>query len=275
MGVSTPIWVDGTLRAAGAAAVRADDSAFSEGRGCYTSVRIRAGAPTFAQRHVRRLERDARALDLPAVDPALLLRALTELARAAFGDGDGAVRLQLSRDGEGALHVVGVARELGDDRPAWRAVTAPFPHPGALLAGGPKLTHRLLQALAAEAAREAHADEALLFDASGWLVEGARTNVVALTADGAVCTPPARRGAVAGIALEVATGQLPIEQRDLSRSDVLAARGVAVLNAVRGARPLVALDGVDLGAESGALAARLDAALDREQSGQTPTLAAE
>jgi branched-subunit amino acid aminotransferase/4-amino-4-deoxychorismate lyase len=86
---------------------------------------------------------------------------------------------------------VGVARELGDDPRALRAVTAPFAHPGALLAGGPKLSHRLLQALAFDAARAARADEALLFDASGWLVEGARTNVVALAADGALCSPPA------------------------------------------------------------------------------------
>jgi branched-subunit amino acid aminotransferase/4-amino-4-deoxychorismate lyase len=263
MGIAAPIWVDGTLRPADAAAVRADDSAFSEGRGCYTSVRIRAGAPTFAQRHVRRLERDARALGLPAVDPELLTRALAELARAAFGGGDGVVRLQLSCDGEGALHVVGVARDLGDDPPAWRAVTAPFPHPGALLAGGPKLTHRLLQALAADAARAAHADEALLFDASGWLVEGARTNVAALAADGALCTPPSARGAVAGIALEVASERLPaLAQRDLSRSDLFAARGVAVLNAVRGARALVSLDGAALGAESCELTARLAAVLD-------------
>jgi branched-subunit amino acid aminotransferase/4-amino-4-deoxychorismate lyase len=262
MGNAAPIWVDGTLHPAGAAVVRADDSAFSEGRGCYTSVRIRAGAPTFAPRHVQRLERDARALGLPAVDPALLTRALAELARAAFGGGDGVVRLQLSRDGDGALHVVGTARDLGDPPRSWRAVTAPFAHPGAIVAGGPKLTHRLLQALAADAAHAARADEALLFDASGWLVEGARTNVVALAADGALCTPPAARGAVAGIALEVAGEQLPIEQRDLSRRDVLAARGVAVLNAVRGARALIALDGVALGAEGDALAKRLAAVLD-------------
>ncbi|GAG47375.1 unnamed protein product, partial [marine sediment metagenome] len=39
--------------------VRADDSAFSEGRGCYTSVRIQAGRPRFAERHVQRLQRGA------------------------------------------------------------------------------------------------------------------------------------------------------------------------------------------------------------------------
>ncbi|TMA34186.1 MAG: hypothetical protein E6J87_07735 [Deltaproteobacteria bacterium] len=260
----SPIWVDGTLRPADAPVLRADDSAYCEARGCYTAVRVRAGAPRFAERHIARLVRGARALGLPAPDPHLLRRALRELAAAFFG-GEGVVRLSLSRDGAGALHVVGVPRELGDDPPAWRAVTAPFPHPGAPLAGGHKLTHRLLPALALDAARSAGADEALLFDAAGHLVEGARTNIVALGADGEICTPPTERGAVAGIALEVAGERLPaLRRRDLSRRDLLAVRGVAAINAVRGARALVSLDGTDLGPESSALAAHLAAVLDHD-----------
>lgn len=257
------VWVDGRLYPAGVAVVRADDSAFAEARGCYTSVRIRAGAARFADRHVRRLVRDARALGLPAVDARMLYRALRELARAAFFGGEGVVRLQLSRDGDGGLHVVGVPRGLGDDRAVWRAVTAPFAHPGAPLAGGHKLTSRLLLALASDAARAAGADEALLFDAGGTLVEGSRSNVVVQGADGELCTPPVERGAVAGIALEVVSERLPVlRRRDLSRRDLLAARGVAVVNAVRGARPLAALDATSLGSAGEALAARLAAVLD-------------
>jgi branched-chain amino acid aminotransferase len=263
---SAPIWMDGALRPASAAVVRADDSAFCEARGCYTSVRIRAGVPRFADRHVRRLVRDAAALDLPAVDPNLLRRALGELAKAAFRGGEGVVRLTLSRDGDGALHVVGVPRDLGQDPPAWRAVTAPTAHPGPVLAGGHKLTDRLVHALASDAARASGVEEALLFDAAGHLVEGARTNVVALLGDGMLCTPPTERGAVAGIALEVAAERLPaLARRDLSRRDVFAARGVAVTNAVRGARPLVALDGKPLGPESAELAERLAAVLEDDQ----------
>ncbi len=243
--------------------MRADDSAYSEARGCYTSVHIRAGDPRFAERHVRRLERDARALALPAPDPRLLHRALRELARAAFADGDGVVRLQLSRSGDGALHVVAVPRALGDDPPEWRAVTAPFPHPGAALPGGPKLCHRLPLALATDSARAAGVEEALLFDAAGRLVEGSRSNVLVEAADGALATPPAERGAVAGVALEVVAAALPaLRRRDLSRRGLRAARGVVVLNAVRGARPLVALDGEPLGEGARDLARRLAAILD-------------
>jgi branched-subunit amino acid aminotransferase/4-amino-4-deoxychorismate lyase len=269
--------VDGSLRPADEAVIRADDSAFTEGRGCYTSVRIRAGVPRFADRHLRRLARDASALGLPAADPRLLRRALAELADVAFSGGEGVVRLQLSRDGDGTLHVVGVPRGLGEDPPAWRAVTAPIAHRGLVLDRGPKLTDRLVHALASDAARAAGVEEALLFDAAGRLVEGARTNVVALRADGALCTPPTERGAVAGIALEVASERLPaLLRRDLSRRQLLAARGVAVLNAVRGARPLVELDRTPLGGESAALAARLDAVLEDDsphKAGKTrPTM---
>jgi branched-subunit amino acid aminotransferase/4-amino-4-deoxychorismate lyase len=260
---SDPIcWVDGRLRPIGAAAVRADDSAFAEGRGCYTSVRIDAGAPRFAGHHVRRLALAARALGLPAPRPLELRRALDELARAAFGAGDGVVRLQVSRDGAGALHVVGVPRGLGDDAPAWRAISAPFPHPGAAIAGGHKVTSRLVLALAFDAALGAGAQEALLFDAAGRLVEGSRSNLVIEDAAGNLCTPPVERGAVAGVALDVVSERLPeLRRRDFSRRALLRARGVAALNAVRGARPLVSLDGADLGDAGVALARRLDALL--------------
>jgi branched-subunit amino acid aminotransferase/4-amino-4-deoxychorismate lyase len=256
-------WADGSLRPADAPVVRADDSAFAEGRGCYTSVRIRGGAPRVAERHLQRLSRAGRALGLPGADPRVLRRALEELGHAAFGGGDGVVRLQLSRDAAGGLHVVGVPRDLGEDRPLWRAVTAPFPHPGAALPGGPKLTSRPLLALAAERARAAGADEALFFDAAGRLVEGARSNVVWRPDDGALCTPPAERGAVAGVALELIGERLPaLRRRDVSRGALLRAEGVAVLNAGRGARPLVALDDAPLGSGGERLAAELTALLE-------------
>ena len=95
--------------------VRADDSAFSEGRGCYTSVRIQAGRPRFAARHARRLVHGAAELGLGPLEVADVLRALAELAKAAFDDGDGIVRLEASRDGDGKLHLVGVPRALGPD----------------------------------------------------------------------------------------------------------------------------------------------------------------
>jgi len=172
------------------------------------------------------------------------------------------VRLQLSRDAAGALHSVGRARALGPDPAVWRAVSAPTPHPGP--SGGHKQSARGVWALAEAAAQRAGADEALLFDAAGRLVEGARSNLVFLDAEGRLCTPPLERGAVAGIALEVIGEELPeLRHRDLSRCGLFAAPGVAAINSVRGARALASLDGRALGPEGEPLAQRLEAALDR------------
>ena len=76
------IWVDGAAASrAPTPSIPADDSAFAEGRGCYTGVRIAGGRPRYEARHLRRLEREARALDLGAFDPELARRALRELGR--------------------------------------------------------------------------------------------------------------------------------------------------------------------------------------------------
>ena len=93
-----PIWVDGKLRDADTAAVRVDDSAFSSGRGCYSTGRFAAGRVRFGERVVRRLARDARTLGLGMVDEALCLAGMVALGEANFGDGEGVVRLQASRD---------------------------------------------------------------------------------------------------------------------------------------------------------------------------------
>jgi branched-chain amino acid aminotransferase len=256
-------WIDGRLVPRTQPVVCADDSAFAEGRGCYTSVRIRAGRPRFVDRHVRRLRQGARALRLGDVEKAAVEAALADLTRAVFPEGEGIVRLQLSRGGDGSLHLVGVPRALGVDRLEWHAVTAPLSHAGEALAGGHKLTNRLVLALAAEAARATGADEALLFDAAGRLVAGSRSNFVVVTDAGPI-TPPAELGAVAGIALQVALERLPeIQRRAVRRGELDGASELVALNAVRGARPVTRLDGhIVGGGTAGPWSARLSEALD-------------
>jgi len=258
------VWVDGRLEDAGRPVLRADDSAWLEGRGAYTSARVDAGRARFAARHARRLARDARALRIGELDPAQVLRALDELGRAAFGDGSGVVRLQASRDAAGNLHLVGVPRALGADRDAWSAVVVRLPGPaGPVAAAGAKLTSRLAQALASDAARDADADEALLVDAAGRLVEGARTNAIVVDAAGRLSTPPLELGAVAGIAREVLLERVPeLALRVVLEPELRHAREIVVANAVRGARAVVRLDGAPVGdGRPGPWARRLDAAL--------------
>ena len=258
-------WVDGEIRPLGERCVGADDSAYAEGRGCYTTARVARGAVWLEARHVARLVRDAGLLGLGAIDPQQVQRALAELATAAFADGDGAVRLQASRDAEGTVHLVGVPRPLGDDPPRWRAIRAPEPHDGGVLPGGPKLTNRLALALATETARAADAQEALLFDREQRLVEGARTNLIVRTRAGDLGTPPLARGAVAGIARALACDRIPeLRDLDIGEADLRDASEIIAVNALRGARPIVQLDGQPVGDAQGPALAQIVRALERD-----------
>jgi len=258
--------VDGHLEDAARPVVRSDDSAWLEGRGGYTSVRIERGRPRFAARHAARLARAARELRLGELSEERVLRALAELSRAAFGEGgSGVVRLQASRDARG-LHLVGVPRELGPEPAEWSAISVRWPAAGPGAAGGLKVAGRLALALAADAARDAGADEALILDAAGRLVEGARTNAFLVDATGRRSTPPLALGAVAGVAREVLIERVPeLVERVVLERELRSAREIVVANAVRGARPVVRLDGLPVGdGRPGPWAARLEAALGED-----------
>jgi len=258
-------WVDGALRPAGSPALPADGGAFAGGPGCYTTARWRCGRVRFAAAHAARLVRDARALGLGALDPALVERALAELGRAAFGDaGEGVVRVQAGRDAGGGVHLVATARALGPEPAGWRAVRSPVVHPGPGAWPGAKRSDHPALARARALAEAAGADEALLFDAAGRLVEGARTTPFVVLSDGAPVTPPAARGGVAGVARALLLARVPeVRERDVDAGDLAGARELVLANAVRGAAAAVTLDGAPLcGGRPGPWRARLAAALD-------------
>lgn len=246
--------------------VRADDSAFSEGRGCYTTVRIDGGRPRFAARHAARLQAGAEHLRLGALDTEPIHRALAELTKAALPRGAGIIRLQVSRNAAGATHLVGVPRSLGVDRSEWSAIVASQCHDGPASAAGHKVTSRLTLSLAAEEARRAGADEAILADAASALVEGARSNLVIVDEAGTARTPPLATGAVAGIARAVSLERVAgLREATVPRSALFAAREVVALNAVRGARPITRVDGRPVGeGRPGTWCARLAEALCRD-----------
>jgi len=256
-------WVDGELFPSNRAVVRADDSAFREGRGCLTTLRIAAGQPRFVDRHIARLQDGAKALRLGEVAEATIRRAIADLGEAALPDGEGAIRLQLSRDADGATHLVGVARRLGKDPSEWSAIIVALPHDGASLADGMKVSSRLTLSLAAEDARNAGVDEAVLLDATDHLIEGAYSNLFVVSRDGAVWTPPIASGAVAGIARSIVLERIfEIEQRDIAKPELLEAAELIAVNAVRGARPITRLNDRKVGeGRPGPWSARLADAL--------------
>lgn len=241
------MWIDGHLLDAGEA-VAGDTHAHLARAGCHTTTRVMDGSPAFADRHVDRLRRDATSIGLPSPDPDEVRSALFELARAAFPAGPGIVRIKACAAGSDRVCLVGTARPLGDSSDAWQADVAPFPHPGPGEHPGTKLTERPVWTRARAMLAERGVDEVLLFDRAGQLVEGARSNLVVVSATGQPIHPDASLGAVAGIGLAVLTECVselvpgPLRADDLER-----AREVIAVNAVRGPRAIVRLDARPVG----------------------------
>ncbi len=222
--------------------------------GCYTAARYQAGRVRHALRHARRLRRDAAVLGLAAPPEGEIEEMLRAVGREFAGDGACIVRLALrhSAAGGGGLPFAD-AREIGPEPEIWTAIRFDGVHPGPEGTPGAKREGVSVHARGRDAARAAGVDEALLFGAAGFLVEGARTNVFVVRADGALVTPPLGGGAVAGIAREIVLERVPdAREAEIGAEDLLAAREVIVTNAARGARPLRTLDGRPLGSAAGA-----------------------
>lgn len=263
-----PCWVDGALVDREAPALAATDSAFATGRGCYTTARVHAGRVRFAARHAARLVRDARRLGIGDLDAGLVREGLAATARAAFGrddGGDGIVRIQASRDGDGRVHLAAVPRHPGPEPDAWSAGIAPFPHEGPMPWSGAKVSNHLLFAMAADWARSRELDEAILLDREGYAVEGARSNLLCVADDGVPTTPDLARGGVAGVGLEVLRERTEIRARHLSVADLRAAREIVAVNAIRGPRPVTRLDGRPIGdGAAGPVAHRLQTVFEQD-----------
>jgi branched-subunit amino acid aminotransferase/4-amino-4-deoxychorismate lyase len=178
--------------------------------------------------------------------------ALEATGRANFAGapdgGDGVVRVQASRDGEGVLHLTAVPRSAGAEPPVWRACTAPMRHEGPMPWSGAKVSNHLLFALAGDHARTAGCDEALLLDRHGYLVEGSRSNLIAVGRDGRLATPDLARGGVAGVGLAVLRERMrEIAVRDVSQGELGELRELIAVNAIRGPKAIVSLDGREIG----------------------------
>jgi branched-subunit amino acid aminotransferase/4-amino-4-deoxychorismate lyase len=211
------------------------------------------------ERHVARLVRDARLAGLGALDADACRRAFEAAARAHFPHAEGVLRLEAHP----GARLAATPRALGAEPARWRARSADAVHPGPGAAPGVKWLDDPFWEPIRAATRAAGTDEALVFDAAGRLVEGARTSLVVVLAGGRAVTPPLARGGVAGVARAAALAALPeLAEADVARDEVARAHELVALNAVRGARPIVALDGAPVGnGEPGAWAARLAQAL--------------
>lgn len=215
------VYLNGQFVAEDRAAVPIDDPGLVYGEGLYETVLIRKGRVPFLEEHWSRLRASAEALE---IDVRLTMSGAAEILKEL-------VRRNDLADAIGRFHLTGgglplswpavaAARLLQPPLPpatvvvrllslpeypprevlqGWKVVLFELPSPPFL--PGVKHTCRLPHLLARRAAARARAQEAILVDPSGVLLEGTRSNLF-FVRDGVLYTPALESGILAGVTRE-------------------------------------------------------------------------
>jgi len=276
--MNAAVYVNGVIRPAAEATVPVFDHGFLYGEGIYETLRTYRRVPFLFERHVDRLRQSATlmALPVPLSDTELLDRVRATMA-AYPGLDEAYIRVLLTR-GVGELSYslsacpaptlviivkpfVGPAERTFSDGIRVSLVSVRRNHPQAL---NPmiKSNNLLNNALAMQEALSNGADEALMQNQAGELVECAQSNVF-LVRGGAVLTPPVSAGLLPGITREfvmelaVELG-LPCREAHLVPDDLAGAEEAFITGTTREVTPIVAVDDLRIGTgRPGPIATRL------------------
>ena len=260
------VWIDGAVVEGSQARIPVTDHGFLYGDGVFEGIRVYNGRIFRFDDHLSRLALGARCLGLTIPGGVEGVRRIVIDTARAHGGEDAYLRLIVSR-GEGPLgvdpttcenpRIVCIAYQVSlypeeKIRAGIALVTSSLrrPAPDALDTRVKSLNY-LNNALAKQEARLRGADEALLLNAAGRVVEASVANVFAVRA-GRLLTPPATDGALEGLTratvLELAPQQrVPVEERTLGRFDLLAAEEVFLTGTGDGIVAVGSLDGIGIG----------------------------
>lgn len=252
-------YVNGVYRPIAQAMVAVEDRGLQFGDGVYEVIYVHRGRPVDADLHLARLARSLREIALPfALRPAALMVIIAEVLRRSRVS-TGLVYMQVTRGAARRDHVFPAQARPGiiitarhragppADAQAWAAaaITMADERWGRC---DIKSTNLLPNVLAKQAAREAGAIEAILFDHAGMVTEAAASSVWMVDEAGVLRTRPLGRQVLPGCTrealLEILAG-LGVEHREgaFSVQEMRAAREVFITSATSFVKPIILLDG--------------------------------
>lgn len=225
------------------AVVSVFDRSFLYGDGLFEAIRVFDGRPFRWQEHMERLRHGARFLKikLPITQPQLLAFALKLIAKNKMPDC--VLRITLSR-GVGApgyspraankptlvMSLRPAPRITSNKHLQWKLITSSYNLPANDPLAHFKTCNKLPQVLARAEAAAAGADEALLSNTDGFVVEGASSNLFWLQRD-VIYTPPLAAGILPGVTralifeiaarLKIRLREKNIRLKDLVRSNAI------------------------------------------------------
>ncbi len=240
------IWVDGRIVPDGSFTVADSDRIFEHGLGLFETFRTWNGAASLLSRHLNRLKRSARRLQIPIDEARLPTAADVAALVAANGLADGLLRLTASGgrlpDLTSTLWMT--ARPLPPELPraGYRVVDAPW----AVAVDDVLCRHKTLnywsKRFAYDHALNQGADEAIFTSTDGRFWEGSRSNLF-LILDRQLVTPPASGPIVPGILRQLVLDQaesvgLMPRETNVNACLIDAADAIFLTNSVRGLIPV-------------------------------------
>jgi branched-chain amino acid aminotransferase len=258
--MSRIVSIDGALSPPGEAKVSVYDRGFLYGDSIFETVRTYGGEPFALAEHMARLERSAArvgiAMPLSATDFGMEIRLAVRAARnpesyarAMLTRGSGPVGLDPALAGA-PLRVILVEPLVLLPTAFYRdgiaVVTVRTERAADAAQGGAKVGNYLASLLALKEAKARGAQEALILDGAGRVVEGTTSNVFVVRG-GEITTPPEQAGILLGITrahlIEVAAelGR-PLRLAELTVADLTSADEVFISSSLREVVPVVRVD---------------------------------
>jgi branched-chain amino acid aminotransferase len=278
--MSEPVyWLNGRLVPPAEAVLPLNDHGLLYGDGVFEGIRFYNHRPFRLHAHLQRLALSARALMLRLTYDLAQLEAAVEEVVAAFGAPDGYLRLVLTR-GSGSLGLDPTHCErpnlfliadhiaLTDEsrrRNGISLITAATRRAGpSVLDPRIKSLNYLNNILAKLEARNAGADEALMLNAQGFVVEGTAENIF-IARDGCLYTPPVSDGALDGITRAVVLALceqegLTVKERSLAPYDIHTADECFLCGTGAELLPVRSVDGRPMGRSPGPITERIQRA---------------
>lgn len=266
--MNATVSVNGRISSAADAVIPVFDHGFLYGEGVYETLRTYHRVPFLYERHAERLRKSASLMALPVpFSDAELLRSMNDTVQAHSGGlGEAYIRVLLTR-GVGEL----TYNPAATPKPTTVIIVKPFPEPAArtfnegikvALVGvrrnhpqalNPmiKSNNLLNNALAMQEALRSGADEALMCNQAGEIVECSQSNFF-IVRDGQLLTPPLAAGLLPGITrafvMELAA-DLGIGAREarLTPADLPSAEEAFITGTTREVTPVVTVDAAPVG----------------------------
>ncbi|MFI5027648.1 MAG: aminotransferase class IV [Solirubrobacterales bacterium] len=230
--------VDGVVSATAEATVPLKDDGLYRGDGAFEVIRLYGGSPFALADHLDRLVRSAGALELE-FDRAALEREIEALL-AEFGEGDGQLRLIVTRGGRR----IAASEPIPPHAECVRLATVTY-SPSVILNGVKSLSY----AANMEATRIANgkgADEAILVRPDGTVLEPPTSSVFWVSPEGGLRTTALSAGILESITRDRLVKALKVEEGSWPVADLHAAREAFLASTTREIQAVAAIDGTEL-----------------------------